>query len=167
MIRFAKAYLAEGGLLERVQTELFDDNAPSRTAIKRALDFVAENWQNTDTCDIWEEVHGDHFYTRMIQRRAMMEGQEFAMLMKDLKSADKYAAQVHQLTEALDGHWDERQSVILSARSSSRPNRSGLDSSVLFGVNHADEESGGSIESFAPNDPYVSIAVFQLAISLH
>lgn len=36
--------------------------------IKADLDFVATNW-NSSGFDLWEEVYGAHFYTRLVRFR--------------------------------------------------------------------------------------------------
>ncbi|ORX65609.1 Six-hairpin glycosidase [Linderina pennispora] len=50
-------------------TQYYDGKSPTNSVIKADLEYVANNW-NADSqgCDIWEEVRGNHFYTRMIQR---------------------------------------------------------------------------------------------------
>jgi hypothetical protein len=53
--------LDNGGNPVRVRVELYDPRKPERSTIKVALDYVAKFWNDTSTCDIWEEVQGDHF----------------------------------------------------------------------------------------------------------
>lgn len=91
----------------------------------------------------------------MVQRRALMEGQAFATRMRDFKSAERYAQEARLITESLDMHWDGRVSQIISSKSSSRPNRLGLDSSIILATIQTDVPFGGSIDSFAPYDEYV------------
>src|SRR5262249_40843609 len=40
--------------------------------VNRDINYVLSAWR-LPTCDLWEEVSGDHFYTRMVQRRALVE----------------------------------------------------------------------------------------------
>jgi glucoamylase len=59
--------------------------------IKADLDFVAGNWKNQMGCDLWEEVRGTHFYTRLVQYRALVDGAAFATGLGDLSGALMYA----------------------------------------------------------------------------
>jgi GH15 family glucan-1,4-alpha-glucosidase len=59
--------------------------------IKADLDFVAGNWRNQMGCDLWEEVRGTHFYTRLVQYRALVDGATFAAGLGDLNGAFIYS----------------------------------------------------------------------------
>jgi len=37
-----------------------------KKVIKADLDFIASNWNTTSGFDLWEEVPGSHFYTRLV-----------------------------------------------------------------------------------------------------
>ena len=60
--------------------------------VKADLDFVVENW-NVSGFDIWEEVHGIHFYTRLVQYRALIDGISFASSLGDHQGAQVYLEQ--------------------------------------------------------------------------
>ena len=61
LMRFANAYLDAVGDITYVISELYDSEPRSTTAIKRALDYIITNWQNENSCDLWEEMMGGHF----------------------------------------------------------------------------------------------------------
>jgi glucoamylase len=73
---FADQYLATGGNASYVTSQLYNSSDPSTgirslfmsltaAVIKADLDYVAENWVSPG-CDLWEEVYGFHFFTRLV-----------------------------------------------------------------------------------------------------
>jgi len=58
-------------------------------AIKTDLEYVAHNWQES-SFDLWEESNGDNFFTKMVQRKAMIDGAAFATKMGDTGAANFY-----------------------------------------------------------------------------
>src|SRR5262249_55164085 len=40
--------------------------------IVKDLQYVQSVWRQP-SCDLWEEIYGDQFYTRMVQRRALID----------------------------------------------------------------------------------------------
>ena len=79
--QFADEYLAAGGSLQTVKDKIYDSSSfPANAPVQKDLLFVASNW-SSPSYDIWEEVEGDQFYTRMVQRRALVMGATFATKM--------------------------------------------------------------------------------------
>jgi len=58
-------------------------------AIKTDLEYVAHNWQE-NSFDLWEESNGDNFFTKMVQRKALINGAAFATQMNDTGAAAFY-----------------------------------------------------------------------------
>lgn len=139
-MRFAKAYLAKGGSLEKVKSLLYDGKYPADTVIKTNLEFVSGNWENINTCDLWEERRGDFFYTRMVQRRAMIEGAAFAKQLGDAGAGEWYVKQAEKLSKALEVHWSENRGFIVSGYEGNnlQPIRSGLDIATILAVIQSD-----------------------------
>ncbi|KND03178.1 glucan 1,4-alpha-glucosidase [Spizellomyces punctatus DAOM BR117] len=105
LIRFANAYLDRGGSIEAVKKLLYDSRYPTQTVIKADLEFTSSAWR--DKCfDLWEEVYGHHFYTRMVQYAALQSGAQFAKRMKDVGAADWYKLQSMKLKQIVTTHWD-------------------------------------------------------------
>jgi len=89
-----------------VSNVLYDGKEPSFSLIKYDLDFVANHWR--DACfDLWEEVEGSHFYTRMLQRTALREGADLANLLSDPGAADFYNQQAELIEQAMEEFWSE------------------------------------------------------------
>jgi glucoamylase len=86
-------------------------------------------------------VKGFHFYTRMVQRRAMIEGALFADEMGDTGAADFYRQQAQAIAQELVNHWDSgRQIVVATLSPQNSPGchakASGLDVAVVLGALH-------------------------------
>lgn len=74
--------------------------------IKYDLDWVADNWQTT-SCDLWEEVESNNFFwNRFTMRRAMLLGAEFAKVMGDSVSENKYVGVATQMLYDVNAHYN-------------------------------------------------------------
>ena len=158
LIEFAFNYLKLGGSIEEV-SKLYDSKLPTDSVVKICLEYVSHNWSE-NTCDLWEEVIGDFFYTRMVQRSALIRGQAIARKMKDPLAADWYALQASQISLALEHHWSEAKGYIVSGLKNSQDIRSGLDISIILGVLHSPETP-----SFSPKDDRILSTFVQLVNS--
>jgi hypothetical protein len=108
MIRFSHQ------LTQEKQTQLvkhlFNGSAPGKSGInapgviKADLDYVNDHWTDA-TYEPWEEVKATHFYTRLVQRKALLDGVWLADLLGDSADANKYRATVKQLEAAINTHW--------------------------------------------------------------
>ncbi len=107
--------------------------------IKADLDFVAEHWQDP-SFDLWEEVLGTHFYTLMVQRKAMAEGAEFAKTIGDFPSEKNYRDQKKLIERVLlDKFWNVEGNYIPTTISQvgGLPGKdSNLDIAVVLGLLH-------------------------------
>jgi len=149
--------LLDGGQADQValvKTKLYQSTFPNSSLIKRDLEYVSHNWQNT-CFDLWEEVSGNHFYTRMVQRRALREGAQLANRLNDPGAATWYNLHAAAIEKALNGHWDGTKGYLVATL-----NRDGgldykasnLDTAVVLAVLH------GHIPGdpfFAPTDDMV------------
>jgi glucoamylase len=104
--------------------------------VKKDIDYVVKNWRRP-TCDLWEEVYGDHFYTRMVQRRALLDGAAFAKQMGEDPQALMNEAKA--IEGELVKHWDDTRGYFVTTL-----NRTGgidykqtnLDASVILAALH-------------------------------
>lgn len=146
-------YLIERGEEDYVREHMYGGEIPAQGVIKVDLEYVSHHWQNPDF-DLWEEVMGTHFYTRMAQRSALLLGSELAEKLGDQGAADWYLEQAVKINNQLDDHWDSNSGYILTTL-----NRVGgldykysnLDTSVILAVNHSWQEG----LSFGPSDQRV------------
>ena len=134
LTRWANALLA-GGRRDYVTGVLYDGREPSFSVIKSDLDFVGHHWR--DPCfDLWEEVDGTHFYTRMLQRAALAEGAALATALDDPGAAKFYQAQAKQIEQQMEAFWSADRGYFLATidRVGGLDYKaSDLDTSVLIG----------------------------------
>lgn len=144
-VRFVKEVLYDG-----VWSEGAFPQSPS--VIKRDLQYVANNWR-LPSFDLWEEKAGDHFYTRIVQYRALVMGAKFARLMNDDGGAGYYESSANAILGSLSTFWSEEKGYVLSTKGQwwSDGKASYLDVAVILGVLHAGEESG----DFSVFDPRI------------
>jgi glucoamylase len=138
--------------IKLVKTKLYDGVFPTNSVIKRDLEYVSHNWQNT-CFDLWEEASGHHFYTRMAQRRALIEGAKLANRLGDPKAGDWYSAQATALEAEIQKHWDATRGIIIAMRdldAGINYKSSGLDAAVILGALHA-----GGDDFFGPTNDMV------------
>ncbi len=142
LIRFAKTLISEGqGGLAR---KLYDGKLPTSSVIKTDLEYVSHFWRQT-SYDLWEEVKGHHFYTQMLQRKALLSGAELARMMKDPGAADFYEQQAALLKPEIERHWDEEKGIIvqtLDQDAGLNYKKSGMDAGVILAILQGAFEDG-------------------------
>jgi glucoamylase len=157
LLHFANV-LIEEGQESYVRQYLYDNKTPTESVIKADLEYLASNWQNS-CFDIWEETRGNHFYTMMVQRRALLEGALFADRMGDFSSAVIYRQNVLALSNTLEKFWDPQGQFLFESQNQvSAHDKSGLDTAVILGVLH-----GYSSDNFySPNNDKVLSTAMKL-----
>ncbi|MCK5493632.1 MAG: hypothetical protein KAJ14_11025, partial [Candidatus Omnitrophica bacterium] len=141
-------FLIEQGKIEEALTVYF--------VIKEDLDYVAEHWQ--DLCfDLWEDLMGYHFWTRIVQRRALIKGAAFAAVVAalddNLKVNDtkSWKLAARDLEVEIVKHYDDSKGYILSTLYPDRnkkPNKIlDLDSAVI----------GAIVETVDFEDPFMGV----------
>ncbi|KAJ3078686.1 glycoside hydrolase 15 protein, partial [Quaeritorhiza haematococci] len=110
LIRFYNAFVKRGGDPKVAQEKLWG-SASNPGVIKVDLDYVVKMWPNSGF-DLWEEVPAQHFFTRMVQRRALIEGSVFAASLGDTTSSQTYKSQADSLSSVIDRHWDSSNKYI-------------------------------------------------------
>jgi glucoamylase len=94
-----------------VSSRLYSGILPASTVIKADLEFVAHHWQDPSV-DLWEEVKGEHFFTLMVQRRALIQGAALADRLGDSGAASFYRLQASLMENTISNHWDAQNQVI-------------------------------------------------------
>lgn len=152
LTRLARVWIAEGRRSD-VTRLLYDGRQPTDSPLKADLEFVSHEWHKT-SFDIWEEISGHHFYTRLVSRRALLEGAALADLLGDGGAAIWYRAQASALETEIHRHWRASESKILPTLDRDRGidyKHSDIDTAVLLAVLHAD----GSDDFYSPLDSRV------------
>ncbi len=137
LARFAEKLLGEGAEAY-VRERLYDGKFPSDSVIKTDLEFVAHHWRDA-AVDLWEEVRGQHFYTRVVQRRALLDGARLADKLGDGGAAKFYREQATLLEAELAKHWDAGRGYVVATldyEGGDRGKHSNIDSAVILGILH-------------------------------
>lgn len=136
--------LLREGQADYVHRVLYDGTLPTSSLIKTDLEYVSHHWRDT-SFDLWEEVRASHFYTRMVQRRALVEGAQLARVLGDMGAAEFYTLQAKLISQDLGRFFrSDSQSIIASLDWAEGVNykNSNLDVAILLGVLHGDAGDG-------------------------
>lgn len=132
--------LLDRGQQSTVRDWLYDATLPAQTVIKADLEYVSNHWRESNF-DLWEEVKGDHFFTRMAQRKALVDGAALAERLNDPAAAAWYRLQANLLDQELSKHWNGNFiTATLNRTEGADYKHSGLDVAVLLGVLRAPHE---------------------------
>ena len=126
--------------------DLYEATMPADSTIKVDLEYVSRYW-SARGFDLWEEVNGHHFFTAMVQHRALREGAEVALGFDDFGAARWYLMQSHKLAAFLPKFWDQEKGHLVETLDSPR---SGLDCGILLGALRGTSASDHN----APYPPY-------------
>jgi glucoamylase len=132
MINFANSLLAQGRTAEA--RRLYAAELPARTPIKKDLEYVAHHWQD-QSFDVWEEVKGEHFFTQMAQRAALITGATLADRLGDPGAASFYRRTAQSIEPALLSHRNHHKNYIVPTLNQTdgwRNRTSELDISVVL-----------------------------------
>lgn len=145
--------LIKQGKLEFVNKKMYSADMPATSPIKMDLEYLANNWRES-SFDIWEEVKGRHFYTLMLERRALLEGAALAKKLDDHGAAKWYLKQVKEMEVELKKFWNYDQQLIVPTIERDGGidyKNSNIDCSVILALLQGDRRDG----LFAWNDPLV------------
>ena len=143
LIRFAHALLNESSANEaRVREQLYGGRIPAQTVIKSDLEYIAYHWKEPGF-DLWEEVMGMHFYTLMVQRRAMLDGADLARRLGDFEGAEFYEATAREMGPVIERFWDSSKGFIQATHGHQHgPHKEGLDVAVVLAALHGQRPDG-------------------------
>ncbi|KAI8838686.1 Six-hairpin glycosidase-like protein [Chytridium lagenaria] len=148
-----RAYLANGGSLSRV-ISLY--NSTSLGVIKPDLDYTSLNSSVVSGCDLWEENTGLHFFTQMVDRRALKEGAEFALFLGDTAFAKVCSDAAAALDTQVLKYWNAQLKTLTTTVDSTKY----LDAAIVLGVIHGYNGDG----VYSPADDKVLNTVYQLSL---
>lgn len=146
LTRYAN-YLLDQGKTEFVKTWLYSAQLPARTIIKADLEYVSHHWDESNF-DLWEETKGDHFYTHMVQRRALFEGARLALRLHDEWASDWYSKQGWEVEQKLKTYWHAEKKLIqatVNRTDGADYKHSNLDMAVILGVLHGELDRDFSV----------------------
>ncbi|PWN49852.1 hypothetical protein IE53DRAFT_300218, partial [Violaceomyces palustris] len=145
LIKYANHLLdSRPGEKPYVKDVLYNRDQGKRSIIKDDLDYTLKAWKNA-TFDLWEEVEsqGGHFYTLMVQRRALLDGAQDRTI---IEPSDD-----HRLTKVPDSVLRMPHIVPTLRRNKGQPKPLQADISVLLGITHGGDRMTEDVdETWAP-----------------
>ncbi|MBC7693166.1 MAG: glycoside hydrolase family 15 protein [Methylotenera sp.] len=164
LIRLAHQLLNSGNSTdaETVKRLLYTAQIPAQTVIKADLEYVSHHWRDA-SYDLWEEVQGRHFYTLMMQQRALHEGAILARRLGDPEAASWYQQQSQAIRQVIPGFWSVSKNYIVATQNSSWSDQakpSGLDIAVILASLHASphDQSSGDLFMSVSDDRVIATA---------
>jgi glucoamylase len=100
--------------------------------VKPDLEYTAQKW-HLPGFDLWEEISGLHFFTLMVQQKALSLGAHFALTFGDTDACNDYTIGSETIQAFLtENFWSEGHNYLIETLHPQRYGRSGLDSAVLL-----------------------------------
>jgi glucoamylase len=157
LMDFANDYMKKGGSLSSVRDRIWNSTAnPLKAPVMKDLLFVASNW-SSPSFDLWEEEESAHFYTRLVQRRALVMGANFATMLGDSATSNTLSSAATQLTATLDQFWSPNRKLILYEYGPVLAGKNSfIDIAVILGVIHG--YAGDGVYSYT-NDRVLASAL--------
>lgn len=152
LIQWANILIKEGKI-QTVKKLLYSAELPATSPIKKDLEYIAHRYKEF-TFDLWEEVNGIHFYTFMVERRALLLGAALANKLEDHPAAQYYVTQAKEIEKAIQSFWDEDKGYFVATKNYQNGadyKITNLDCAVILGLLHGDMNDG----FIAWNDPRV------------
>lgn len=107
-------HLKKNGLKSSLSDDYFYSlNPKAQAVIKKDLDYIVKVWKEKDY-DLWEEVKGDHFFTKMVQAEALYQGMKVAKLYSDSIAATLYEDTYEEINEFLNNFYNPTQKYFLT-----------------------------------------------------
>lgn len=116
---------------------LYDSKYPTQSIIKKDLEYISTNFYQ-EGFDLWEETRGFHFYTLMVQRKALQEGSKLAKKLHDPQASDWYEINANKISNLLQMFYHDNR-IISSIKSLDNPEILRKDdSSIILAYLHTD-----------------------------
>lgn len=151
MIQFTESLLKSNRITEA--RKLYLNEYPAHSPIKRDLEYVAYKWQEQNF-DLWEEVKGQHFFSRMAQRTALIRGAALADKMGDPKAASFYRSKAQEIAFTLNAHKDSSRGIVVPTLDQTdgwKHKVSQMDVSVILASIYFSLDD----DFFTPQDPWI------------
>lgn len=127
--------LANLFIQENEQKELQDSLL---TLIETDLDYIISHWQTT-SYDVWEELAAeDHFFNKMVQRKALYQAATLFKKLGKIEQAENYSKTAAQINQSLEKHWNANRGYLVESLTSQDIKGGGLNSAILLGILYGD-----------------------------
>ncbi len=100
--------------------------------IKNDLEYIANHWGEKNS-GLWEEIKGYHFFTEIVQRKALIMGAELADKLGDKNAANYYSQQVKHIELLMNNHWNDHTGYYSETLRHQAYKGGGVNSSIIIG----------------------------------
>ncbi len=132
-----------------------------RLMIRKDLDYIVKNCRKPSV-GLWEEIKACHFFTAMIQRKALLEGAKLAEILGDKDAAKVYLFTAKYLAGELEIYWNLK--LKYYAECISGGNQAfrgvGIDSAVVLAAVYGRPESPA--DRFAPDSDRMLSSAYEV-----
>ncbi|CAZ79787.1 unnamed protein product [Tuber melanosporum] len=123
--------------------KLYNPDLAANSIVKSDLEYVSHHWDAIGF-DLWEEILDLHFFTALVQHKALVQGRDLALSLDDHGAASWYDGQQVALKRFIKAEfWDGRNGHLKAYQHT--PYRSGLDCGIMLGSIH-----GGHSDLYPP-----------------
>ncbi|KAF8545195.1 Six-hairpin glycosidase-like protein [Trichophaea hybrida] len=141
--------------------KVYDGKLPTNSIIKADLEYISHSW-NITGFDLWEEVKDLHFFTAIVQRKALVEGRDLAVALGDSAAANWYESQQLELKKFLESSfWNKERGHLVAFLDTRAHYRTGIDCGLLLGSLH-----GGQEDLFPPWSDQILASLAELVADM-
>jgi glucoamylase len=162
LVKLAKFWIERGRKADVLKL-LYQPELPAKSVIKRDLECLYYHAMEPGF-DLWEESLGEHFYTHVVQRRALLDGADLADALGDPGAANEYRRIANKVEQRLRDYWSEDKKIIrvtLNPSGGAMYKKSEIDAAVVLGILH-----GYKNDNFMPfSDSQVLSTVHQTELA--
>lgn len=127
------------GLNDDLVTKIYNSNNLA-SLLKANLEYCAGVWP-AKSINAWEELYGDHFSVRIVQRAALLKGAALATRLGDLDAAKYYHDQANHIANSLEAHWNGDLGYYFETVHEQNQEGGGIAVSALIGLVYGQQEA--------------------------
>lgn len=130
LTKIATIFLNEGkdqALVDRIY------NSDPKSLLKANLEYCASLW-SAPSVNMWEELSGNHFSVRIMQRSALLIGSVLVERLGDVNAATFYRTTALHIANMLETHWHEHLGYYFETPKAENQQGGGIDASVLISL---------------------------------
>ncbi len=118
---------------------LYDCEYPTHSVIKKDLEYISNNFNN-ESFDLWEEIKGYHFYTLMVQMKALEKGYKLAYKLDDYGAYEWYKLNYEKIKYNLSFFYNDNRIISSYKNLENYEILRKDDSSIILAYLHTDTE---------------------------
>lgn len=123
--------IANQFLKENNQKYVFNNLLPM---IENDLNYISSHWKEI-SFDLWEELsESHHFFNKMVQRKALIDGSKLFNRLGKSKQAKYFVQIAKQINLSLESHWNANRGYLVETLTQQDIKGGGLNSAIILGL---------------------------------